>query len=348
VNAKGAMIPGSIDVVQTKVQTKLNWQQLLAQAVRSPRHLLQLLALDPGQLPELDPAQLDFPLRVPMPFVERMTAGDAADPLLLQVLPLLAEKVQQPGYSADPLDELNASSAPGIIHKYHGRVLLITTGACAVHCRYCFRRHFPYQHHQQSPSQWCQGLDYIRQDTSIGEVILSGGDPLVQGNERLGSLFDLLSGIPHLRRLRIHTRLPVVLPQRIDPGLLQIMTGSRLQCAVVIHSNHPAELDTTVEHALEALNQAGVTLLNQSVLLRGINDDCDTLCSLSEKLFQMGVLPYYLHLLDAVAGSAHFDVTEFTARQIYRELLDRLPGYLVPKLVRETPGHSSKTPIFPY
>jgi EF-P beta-lysylation protein EpmB len=341
------MIPGSIELVQSKEQARLNWQQLLAQAVASPRQLLQLLALEPGQLPGLDPAQLDFPLRVPMPFVERMSAGDAADPLLLQVLPLLAEKVQQPGYSSDPLDELSASSAPGIIHKYHGRVLLITTGACAVHCRYCFRRHFPYQDHQQSPSQWREGLDYIRQDKSISEVILSGGDPLVQGNERLSSLFDLLSEIPHLQRLRIHTRLPVVLPQRIDARLLQIMEGTRLQCAVVIHSNHPAELDATVEQALASLRQAGVTLLNQSVLLRGVNNDSRTLSSLSEKLFQMGVLPYYLHLLDAVDGSAHFDVTEFTARQIYRELLDRLPGYLVPKLVREIPAHSSKTPIFP-
>ena len=345
------MIPGSIDLVHTKVpareQTKLNWQQLLAQAVASPRQLLRLLALEPDQLPGLDSAQLDFPLRVPIPFVERMTVGDAADPLLLQVLPLLAEKVQQPGYSTDPLDELNASSAPGIIHKYHGRVLLITTGACAVHCRYCFRRHFPYQDHQQSPSQWREGLDYIRQDASIVEVILSGGDPLVQGNERLGSLFDLLGAIPHLRRIRIHTRLPVVLPQRIDAGLLQILANTRLHCAVVIHSNHPAELDAAVAQGLGALRQVGVTLLNQSVLLRGINDDAGTLGSLSEKLFQMGVLPYYLHLLDAVAGSAHFDVTEFTARQIYRELLDRLPGYLVPKLVRETPAHSSKTPIFP-
>lgn len=342
-DVKAAMIPGSIDIVQVE----LTWQQLQAQAVRSPRQLLQLLELEPEQVPALDSAALDFPLLVPRPFVERMTPGDANDPLLLQVLPLLAEKVPQPGYVSDPLEELDASAAPGIIHKYHGRVLLVTTGACAVHCRYCFRRHFPYQDHQQSPSQWRQGLDYIRQDTSISEVILSGGDPLVLGNERLGSLLELLAAIPHLRRLRIHTRLPIVLPQRVDPGLLQLLANNRLQCCVVIHSNHPAELDASVAEALSALREARITLLNQSVLLRGINDDSDTLCLLSEKLFQMGVLPYYLHLLDPIAGGAHFDVTQFTARQIYRQLLDRLPGYLVPKLVRETPANTSKTPVFP-
>ena len=342
-DTKAAMIPGSIDIVQVK----LSWQQLQAQAVRSPRQLLQLLELEPEQVPALDTAELDFPLLVPRPFVERMVPGDANDPLLLQVLPLLAEKAQLPGYVSDPLEELDASAAPGIIHKYDGRVLLVTTGACAVHCRYCFRRHFPYQDHQQSPAQWREGLDYIRQDTSISEVILSGGDPLVLGNERLGSLLELLAAIPHLRRLRIHTRLPVVLPQRVDPGLLQLLVGNRLQCCVVIHSNHPAELDASVAEALSDLREAGITLLNQSVLLRGINDDSDTLCLLSEKLYQTGVLPYYLHLLDPVAGGAHFDVTQFTARQIYRQLLDRLPGYLVPKLVRESPSNTSKTPVFP-
>ena len=234
----------------------------------------------------------------------------------------------------------------GIIHKYHGRVLLITTGACAVHCRYCFRRHFPYQQHQQSPKQWDSALEYIRGDASISEVILSGGDPLVLGNPRLASLLDLLSAIPHLRRLRIHSRLPIVLPARIDQGLIQILQESRLSCAVVIHSNHPRELDASVQHSLQLLRAAEVTLLNQSVLLRDINDNADTLCQLSETLYSMGVLPYYLHLLDSVNGSAHFNVTELTSSKIYRQLLQRLPGYLVPKLVRETPAYPYKTPIF--
>ena len=342
-DVKAAMIPGSMDIVQVK----RSWQQLQSEAVRNPRQLLQLLGLEPEQVPALDASKLDFPLRVPLPFVERMVPGDANDPLLLQVLPVLAEKAQLSGYVSDPLQELDASVAPGIIHKYRGRVLLVTTGACAVHCRYCFRRHFPYQDHQQSPAHWREGLDYIRQDKSISEVILSGGDPLVLGNQRLESLLELLAAIPHLRRLRIHTRLPIVLPQRVDAKLLQLLARHRLQCCVVIHSNHPAELDASVAEAVSELRQVGVTVLNQSVLLRGINDDSDTLCLLSEKLYQHGVLPYYLHLLDPVAGGAHFDVTEFTARQIYRQLLDRLPGYLVPKLVRETPADTSKTQVFP-
>jgi EF-P beta-lysylation protein EpmB len=336
------MITGSIDIVQTE-----SWQQLLAQAVRSPRQLLQILKLDAALLPSLDLGQLDFPLRVPLGFVKRMTPGDPTDPLLLQVLPLLAERDLHAGYSRDPLQELRADGAPGIIHKYHGRVLLVSTGACAVHCRYCFRRHFPYQDHQQSPAQWREGLDYIRLDDTITEVILSGGDPLVLGNDRLGKLLDLLAAIPHVKRLRIHTRLPIVLPQRIDQGLLDLLQGNRLQCAVVIHSNHPAELDDQVGHAVQLLRSTGATLLNQTVMLQGINDSAETLCALSEKLYQMHVLPYYLHLLDQVDGSAHFSVTELTSRKIYREMLRQLPGYLVPKLVRESPAYPYKSPIAP-
>ncbi len=335
------MITGSIDLVQTE-----SWQQQLAKAVRSPRQLLGMLKIEPQQIPSLDSSELDFPLRVPLSYVERMVSSDPRDPLLLQVLPLLAEREVRAGYSDDPLQELAADGSRGIIHKYQGRVLLITTGACAVHCRYCFRRHFPYQQHQQSPTQWDGALEYIRRDASISEVILSGGDPLVLGNSRIASLLDLLSDIPHLRRLRIHSRLPIVLPARIDQGLVQTLQQNRLTCALVIHSNHPSELDASVHRSLQLLRAAQVTLLNQSVLLRDINDSADTLCQLSETLYSMGVLPYYLHLLDSVNGSAHFNVTELTSSKIYRQLLQRLPGYLVPKLVRETPAHPYKTPIF--
>ncbi len=349
--AKTAMIPGSTDIVQTDCSIAPadddGWQQLLARAVRSPRQLLQLLNLQPDQLPQLDGAALDFPLRVPLPFVERMTPGDPCDPLLLQVLPSVTEKLDQPGFTEDPLQEREADGVPGIIHKYHGRVLLVTTGACAVHCRYCFRRHFPYTDHQQSTARWDKSLDYIRRDSSITEVILSGGDPLILGNDRLGTLLNMLDDIPHLRRLRIHSRLPIVLPQRIDSGLLQLLRKTRLRNTVVIHSNHPAELDHLVQRSLGALGGIGIVLLNQSVLLRGVNDDAKTLAELSERLFDMGVLPYYLHLLDPVAGSAHFDVNQFTARKLYRELLHTLPGYLVPKLVRENPAFRYKTPIPP-
>ncbi len=335
------MITGSIDLVQTE-----SWQQQLASAVRCPRQLLQMLGLEPKQMPSLDSDELDFPLRVPLSYIRRMTSKDPLDPLLLQVLPSKEEREVHPGFTDDPLQEMASGVARGIIHKYQGRVLLITTGACAVHCRYCFRRHFPYQQHQQSAVQWDSALDYIRRDATISEVILSGGDPLVMGNARLARLVDLLAGIPHLRRLRIHSRLPIVLPARIDQGLLGIVRGNRLKCVVVIHGNHPRELDTEVASGLRELHRAGATLLNQSVLLRRINDDADTLCELSESLHNMNVLPYYLHLLDRVNGSAHYNVTALTSSNIYRQMLQRLPGYLVPKLVRETPDFPYKTPVF--
>lgn len=343
------MIPGSIEILHSErgstVDNQQNWQQLMAGGPQDPRQLLSLLQLEPEQVPQLDPGALDFPLRVPLAFVQRMEPGNPADPLLLQVLPSIAEKLRQPGFTTDPLHEAEATAAPGIIHKYAGRVLLIATGACAVHCRYCFRRHFPYQEHLQSRSEWEQNLAYIRTDESIEEVILSGGDPLSLGNGRLESLLKLLEEIPHLKRLRIHTRQPVVLPQRVDQGLLQILEATTLRKVMVIHCNHPSELDHSVHDALTRLANTGITLLNQAVLLKGVNDNPDCLTHLSQRLFDMGVLPYYLHLLDPVAGSAHFDVTEFTAREIYRSLLERLPGYLVPKLVRENPAFRYKTPI---
>jgi EF-P beta-lysylation protein EpmB len=335
------MITGSIDLVQVE-----SWQQQLAGAVRSPRQLLELLGLTPQQVPSLDSSALDFPLRVPLSYTRRMARKDPCDPLLLQVLPQLAEQQQQPGYTDDPLHETSSGVTRGIIHKYRGRVLLITTGACAIHCRYCFRRHFPYQEHQQTPAHWATALDYIRRDPSISEVILSGGDPLVLGGGRLAKLLAMLAAIPQLRRLRIHSRLPVVLPARIDSELLNTLQENRLKCSVVIHSNHPRELNTEVAQGLGLLRGAGVTLLNQSVLLRGINDHADTLCQLSEALYDMDVLPYYLHLLDRVNGSAHFNVSELTSTTIYRQMLERLPGYLVPKMVRENPAYPYKTPVF--
>ncbi len=335
------MITGSTDLVQTET-----WQQQLASAVRSPRQLLKLLELAPHQVSSLDSSELDFPLRVPLSYARRMATKDPKDPLLLQVLPRVEERQQHSGFSDDPLQELTSGVARGIIHKYCGRVLLITTGACAIHCRYCFRRHFPYEQHQQSSTQWNSALEYIRRDRSICEVILSGGDPLVLGNARLAKLLEMLAAIPHLRRLRIHSRLPVVLPARVDRGLLGTLAGNRLKCAIVIHSNHPRELNTEVKQSLGLLRGAGVTLLNQSVLLQGINDDADTLCELSESLYDMDVLPYYLHLLDRVNGSAHFNVSELTSSKIYQQMLRRLPGYLVPKLVREDPAYPYKTPIF--
>ena len=282
-----------------------------------------------------------FPLRVPRPYVKRMRHGDPADPLLRQVLPLAAEAAQATGYVADPLEESAAVVAPGALHKYAGRMLMIATGACAVHCRYCFRRHFPYMEHRQGAS--FPALAAIRDDPSVREVILSGGDPLLLTDAHLSRLVERIDAIRHVSRLRIHTRLPVVIPQRVTAALIDTLASARQRVVVVLHFNHGNELDADCERALRVLGR--FTLLNQSVLLRGVNDTADALRELSERLFDAGVLPYYLHLADAVAGTAHFDVPEPRAIEIHRRLTAQLPGYLVPKLVRETPGATAKTVI---
>jgi EF-P beta-lysylation protein EpmB len=321
------------------------WQQALREAVHDPAELLRLLALDAVLLPAAQRAAAAFPLRVPRGFVARMRRGDPADPLLRQVLPLDAELAPAPGYGSDPVGELAAMTVPGLLHKYRGRALLVTTGACAVHCRYCFRRHFPYGEANPAPGQWERALDYLAGDPTLTEVILSGGDPLVLPDERLAGLARALERIPHLRRLRVHTRLPVVLPERVDGPLLDWLCGTRLQPVVVIHANHAAELDDAVRAALHALRARGVSLLNQAVLLRGVNDSVAAQAALSEALFAAGVLPYYLHALDPVAGAAHFAVPDAVARTLHAALRTRLPGYLVPRLVREVPGAPAKLPL---
>lgn len=321
------------------------WQEQLADLVTDPQELLALLGLDAVQLDLAPEALCDFPLRVPRPYISRMRRGDPADPLLLQVLPLGAELLEVPGYSADPLQEQDANAVPGLLHKYAGRVLLITTQSCAIHCRYCFRRHFPYADNRPGRAQWQEALDYIAADPSIVEVILSGGDPLATSNTYLGWLLGELGRIPHLRRLRLHTRLPLMLPDRIDRGLLELLAAWQGQVVLVLHANHAQEFDAEVDAALGRLRAGGVQLLNQSVLLKGINDSADVLCELSERLFAGGVLPYYLHQLDKVAGAAHFAVPDARALQLMDELRSRLPGYLLPRLVRETAGDSAKMPL---
>jgi EF-P beta-lysylation protein EpmB len=273
-----------------------------------------------------------------------MRPGDPRDPLLLQVLPVAAELRPARGYAGDPLQEAAVSPRPGVLHKYPGRTLLLLTGACGVHCRYCFRRHFPYAEHAMR-SAWPRAIDYLAGDPSVHEVILSGGDPLVLPDEPLGALAAELAAVPHLQTLRVHTRLPVMLPERVDAGLLGWLGGTRLRTVVVLHANHPAELDEEVAAAVGKLRSAGATVLNQTVLLAGINDDADTLCALSRRLFACGVLPYYLHLLDRVAGAAHFAVPAPRARRLARTVRERLPGYLVPRLVREVPGAPCKLPV---
>ena len=320
------------------------WQSLLARAVKSTDELLTLLQIDPAQL-KPRPLTGHFPLRVPHGFIARMRKGDARDPLLLQVLPVQQETREMPGFLPDPLAESAAMPVPGLLHKYHGRVLLTTTGACAIHCRYCFRRHFPYTEANPGTDLWQQSIEYIKQHADITEVILSGGDPLTLTDARLQSLTERLTDIDHLRTLRIHTRLPVVLPERVDEGLLCWLKSLALKVVIVIHCNHANEIDASVIEAMQRLQRAGVVLLNQSVLLRGINDNTATLASLSERLFAAGVLPYYLHQLDKVQGAAHFEVDTATAQQLMAGLRASLPGYLVPRLVQEIPGMQGKTPI---
>ncbi len=325
-----------------------DWQQALSGAFTDLPALLDYLGLASQDLcgeTAIDPDP-GFRLRVPRDYAERMRTGDPHDPLLRQVLPLAIERLARPGFVTDPVGDREAEAAPGLLHKYRGRALIVATGACAVHCRYCFRRHYPYAEGSASPRQWQRILDHLRAHPEIEEVILSGGDPLMVGDERLASWGEQLAALPRLKRLRLHTRLPVVLPSRITPELLRVLKKNPLQTLMVIHANHPNELSPEVAQALLALKSAGVTLLNQSVLLKAVNDDPVVLAELSEKLFAAGVLPYYLHQLDRVDGAAHFEVADAEAVRLHRQLLARLPGYLVPRLVRETAGETSKTPLF--
>jgi EF-P beta-lysylation protein EpmB len=321
------------------------WQRALAEAITDPAELLNILQLDSAWLPAARRAAELFPLRVPRGFVNRMRIGDIDDPLLKQVLPLGAELTVTPGFFSDPVGDMPSRTVPGVLHKYNGRALLITTGACGVHCRYCFRRHFPYAEESTTQSHWQEALAYLRADTSITEVLLSGGDPLSLSDRRLAQLSAGIESIPHIRRLRIHTRQPIVLPERVDRGFCQWLSTVKLQKVVVLHTNHRNEIDADVRAACTQLADCGATLLNQSVLLAGVNDNVETLADLSESLFAAGVLPYYLHLLDRVQGAAHFDVDAEQSAALIGELTARLPGYLVPKLVREIAGERSKTPF---
>lgn len=322
-----------------------DWQQQLANAISDPAELLNRLGLNRHSLPWIENASSGFRLRVPEPYLSRIRKGDTADPLLLQIFPLQQETESSSGYTQDPLDEFSSMPAPGVLHKYNGRILLTLTGACAVHCRYCFRRHFPYSDANPTNQQWKQTLDYIRRNADIVEVILSGGDPLSITDGRLGKLVSDLDAIRHLKRLRIHTRLPVVIPSRVGKPLIEWLTATRLQKILVNHINHANEIDDQVREAMQQLASTGTILLNQSVLLRGVNDSTATLAQLSEQLFTSGILPYYLHQLDPVQGAAHFSVDDAIALQLISELRECLPGYLVPRLVREQAGKPSKTPL---
>ena len=321
------------------------WQEQLQQVVTCPKALFSLLQLDEQHLPAAMAAVHHFPLRVPKAFIHRIRQGDWHDPLLRQVLPLGVEMIAAPGYSQHPLQEHQYNPLPGLLHKYKSRVLLVVTGACAINCRYCFRRDFAYAENRLGRRQWSDIVTYLSARPDINEVILSGGDPLVAPDNVLAELVSKLSEVKHLRYLRIHTRLPIVIPARVNPSLIHWLTATRLKPIVVLHCNHAQEIDEAVCHALSTLSKHSITLLNQTVLLKNVNDSAVTLAALSHRLFANNVVPYYLHMLDKIQGAAHFDVPLKEARALYQQLLTELPGYLVPKLVREVPGNLYKTPI---
>lgn len=318
-----------------------NWRTAMSRTLQHREELLLALGLMPGH----DVVARAFPLRVPRGFVDRMQPGDPDDPLLRQVLTTREESLEVDGYSSDPVGDLDSAIAPGVLKKYAGRALLIVTGACAIHCRYCFRRTYPYAHGSLTNRELANAIDLLAADPTIEEIILSGGDPLTLPNSRLDTLVDKLTQIPHVRRIRIHTRIPVVMPERIDSYLLDIVATSRRPVIFVIHCNHAREINASAASAVGALIDAGATVLNQSVLLRGVNDSADALTDLSECLFDIGVLPYYLHQLDPVIGTAHFAVEDAQAIELVDAISGRLPGYLVPRLVKEIPGRSAKTPL---
>ncbi|WP_114192044.1 EF-P beta-lysylation protein EpmB [Edaphovirga cremea] len=332
-------------IVTLNTPFREDWLYQLGDVITDPDELLHLLSLNQHPvLPEGRDARRLFPLRVPRAFAARMKPGDANDPLLLQVLTVREEFIAAPGFTTDPLDE-QQSIVPGLLHKYRNRALLLVKGGCAVNCRYCFRRHFPYQENQGNKTNWRLALDYIAQHPELDEIIFSGGDPLMAKDHEIDWLIGQIELIPHIKRLRIHSRLPVVIPARITPELCQRFSDSRLQILLVTHINHPNEIDVSLCKSMAKLRAAGVTLLNQSVLLRGINDDADVLAALSNALFDTGILPYYLHVLDKVQGAAHFMVDDDEARALIKALLSKVSGYLVPKLAREIGGEASKTPL---
>ncbi|MGH8290476.1 MAG: EF-P beta-lysylation protein EpmB [Steroidobacteraceae bacterium] len=336
------MITASLHPRQLEPRT---WQQELAEAITSPEELAAALGLEPAELTGAHAAGARFRLRVPRSFVARMRPGDPNDPLLRQVLPAAAELADEAAYVEDPVGERTALRTRALLQKYRGRALLITTPTCAVHCRYCFRREFPYEEQSGEAPRWSEALAQIAADTSLEEIILSGGDPLSLGNARLENLTRALAAIPHVHRVRVHTRQPVVLPSRVDEGLTRWLRGSTLPIVLVLHINHPNELDAELITACAKLRATGITLLNQSVLLAGVNDEVEVLAALSRKLFAAGVLPYYLHALDRVRGAAHFAVPDERARALAGQLAVRLSGYLLPRLVREVPGAPAKVAL---
>lgn len=320
----------------------LDWQKCLQDTLTTPESVAQALDLSEDILSSMMGGHSLFPIKIPRTLLNRIERGNPDDPVLRQFLPLSAELETKAGYSTDPLAEKRANPAPGLLHKFTHRVLLTVTQHCAVHCRYCFRRHFNYAANTPSRQDWQEAFDYIAQDTQIEEVILSGGDPLSLPDAYLSHFIERMASIPHVQTLRIHTRVPVMIPQRITESLLDTLTHHRLHTVMVLHCNHANELNDDVQLACELMKSRGIVLLNQAVLLRGINDTLEAQVALNQNLFNIGVLPYYLHAFDPIQGAHHYDVPDHEAIALMRVLRDRLPGYCVPRLVRELAGAGSK------
>ena len=342
------MIPQSAAQVEPlslikATQDQEDWRTQLRNAYRSPAQLLKALAFSDEDIINMVADEQGFTTLVPQAFVAKMSNNDANDPLLLQVLANADEAIEDTNFVSDPLQEASFNPQPGVVHKYHGRALLITAGHCAINCRYCFRRHYPYAEQRRGRDQWQQSLAYIADHNDIEEVILSGGDPLALTDAALFDLISAIEGIKHIKRLRIHSRLPIVLPARITNELCNRLKGSRLTCVMVVHANHANELGEDVAQACDLLRHSKVQLLNQSVLLNRINNSLDSLKQLSERLCDIGVMPYYLHLPDHVAGTTHFFVNVERGQDLIQQMRACMPGYLVPKLAREEPGQLNKT-----
>ena len=335
----------SINPVSQPINLHSDWKTELSHCVNSIDELLNQLGLRAEDLNATEQAATEFPIKVPQSFVQLMEYGNPNDPLLKQVLPITSELQVDNNFSTDPVDESSFNPVPGIVHKYRNRVLMIISPNCAINCRYCFRRHFPYDENRQSKQQWLKALDYLKTKPEINEVIFSGGDPLAANDHFLRWLTAEIESIQHIKRLRIHTRLPVVIPSRVDDQLLTWLGNTRLKPTLVLHINHANEIDEALRQGVDRLKKSGITVLNQSVLLKGINDNSDQLISLSEKLFDAGIMPYYLHMLDPVQGASHFDVSMDRAVEIFRQIQTELPGFLVPKLVQERAGERSKSLI---
>jgi L-lysine 2,3-aminomutase len=331
--------------LEQQVSSPCSWQKQLTSGFKTPEELLDYLNIAPDCSDVSQTAHLSFRTRVPRAFANKMKQGDLHDPLLKQVLPIHDEMINITGYVLDPLEENQHNPVEGLLHKYGSRVLLTLTAGCAINCRYCFRRHFDYKKNTPGSSGLSAMLNYIRHNKEIKEVILSGGDPLLLPDDRLEEIIFAISSISSVEILRIHTRMPIVIPERITPELISMLQKTRLQTICVVHANHPNEFDIHLDERLLALRNAGTHVLNQSVLLKGINDHPDILCQLSYRLLQAGVIPYYLHLLDKVQGAAHFDISTEKAIEIHEEMRKKLPGYLLPRLVREVPNELSKMPV---